>query len=178
MQGSPKTIASGFMDYLNPKGINTVNSVTDELDLLSGLIRNLRLTSYFKNPHFTDSIKEEWLIKICKSIKASDETVKVMLALLKINQLGSLNKVVSSLKELRLNKYGIGQGEVTTVSPLSADQRKEVVELIKKMSGFKEAIVAEKTNPNIIGGIILSSGDKLYDASIKRQLKNLLKIVS
>ena len=178
MQRSPKTIASGFMDYLNPKGINTVNSVIDELNLLSGLIRSLRLTSYFKNPSFTQTIKEEWLIKICKSIQASDETEKLMLALLKINQLGSLNKVVSSLKELRLNKFGIGQGEVTTVIPLTAEQKKEVVELIKKMGGFKEAIVTEKTNPNIIGGVILSSGDKLYEASIKRQLKNLLKIVS
>ena len=166
------------MDYLNPKGINTVNTVIDELDLMSNVTRAVRLTSYFKNPNFSQSIKEEWINKICKSLNVSNESNKLMLALLKINQLGSFNKVVSSLKDIRLNMFGIGQGEVTTVIPLSVEQRKGVEDLLKNMGKFKEVIISEKTNPNIIGGIILSSGNQLYDASIKRQLKNLLKIVT
>ena len=166
------------MDYLDPKGINTVNPVIDELGLLSGMVRSLRLASYFKNPSFTQSIKEEWLIKICRAVNVSNDTEKLMLALLRINQLQSLNKVVSSLKDIRLNRFGVGQGEVITVSPLAADQKKRVEELIKKIGGFKEAIVTERINPNIMGGIMLSAGDKLYEATIKRQLKNLLKIVS
>ena len=166
------------MDYLNPKGINTVNTVIDELDLMSTSTRSLRLTSYFKNPKFSQSVKVEWINKICKALKSSDESTNLMLTLLKINQLGSFNKVVSSLKDIRLEKFGIAQGEVTTVIPLSVEQKKNVADLLKNMGNFKEVILTERTNPNIIGGIILSSGDKLYDASIKRQLKNLLKIVS
>ena len=82
------------------------------------------------------------------------------------------------MKELRLHMFSVGEGHVTTATPLTDEQRETVTALVKKIGNFKEAIIIENTNPNLLGGIAVSAGDMLLDATIKRQLKNILKLVS
>ena len=178
MQRSPKTIAEAFTANVKAKGIEAVNAAIDELAQMAKAIRILRLISHFKNPTLSLSQKEEWLKKIGHAIKVSEASQRMAMTLLMVNQLGSLSKVVASMKEIRASDFGVGEGEVTTMTPLSSHQKQAVTELLKKMSGLKEVIVIEKINRNILGGISVSSGDKLVDATLQRQLRNMLKLVS
>lgn len=178
MQRSPKTIAKAFTANVKAKGIETVNAVIDELSQMAKAIRILKLISHFKNPTLSLSQKEEWLKKIGHELKAGEASQRMAMTLLMINQLNSLPKVVAAMKEIRASEFGVGEGEVVTMTPLSSQQKQTVTDLLKKMSGLKEVIVIEKTNPNILGGISVSSGDKLVDATLQRQLKNMLKLVS
>ena len=82
------------------------------------------------------------------------------------------------MKVLRLHMFSVGEGHVTTATPLTSEQREAVNALVKKIGKFNEAILIENTNPNLLGGIAVSAGDRLVDATIKRQLKNILKLVS
>jgi len=178
MQRSPKTIAEAFTANVKAKGIEAVNVAIDELNQMAKAIRILKLTSHFKNPALSLSQKEEWLKKIGHELKVSEASQRMAMALLMINQLSSLTKVVAAMKEIRAEDFGVGEGEVTTMTPLSSHQKQAVTELIKKISGLKEIIIIEKTNPHILGGISVSSGDKLMDATLQRQLRNMLKLVS
>jgi len=178
MQRSPKTIALAYINHVKPNGIEAVNSAITELGLIAESVRCLKLASFFKNPSFTFEKKEEWIRKIAGALKISSETQNLAVTLLKINQINSINKVVTCMKELRLEQFGVGEGCVTTVTPLTTEQKDAVNDLIKKIGKFKEAIIIENTNPNLLGGIAVSAGDRLVDATIKRQLKNILKLVS
>ncbi|MBN1258237.1 F0F1 ATP synthase subunit delta [Candidatus Peregrinibacteria bacterium] len=178
MQQSPKTIASAFMDYIKPEGKETVNAVMNDLVRYSIALRILGISSHFKNPKLSFPAKEDWLKSAGETIAAGKKAQQLVLALLSINQLGILSKVVSAMKELRLCHFGVGEGEAVTAAPLTPEQKKSVTDIVKKMSGLREAIVVGKVNPAVLGGISIASGDKLLDGTLQRQLKNMLKLVS
>lgn len=166
------------MKYVNPEGIMAVNSAISELTSFSAALRFLKISSHFKNPKLAFAQKQDWLKSIGHEIGAKEASTKMVLALLSMNQLEILSRVVSAMKELRLQNFGIGESKVITAYPLNPQQKKTVTTLIEKISGLKEAIVIEKINPAVLGGIAITSGDKLLDLTIRRQLKNMLKLVS
>ena len=178
MKQSPRTIAASFIENLRAKGVDELNSCISDLGLIAKAVRFLKLTSFFKNPNLDFNRKAEWLSEISDKIGAGTASVKMATALLAVNQLSALPKVVSSMKDMRLTLFGIGEGEVTTASPLTDRQKKETAEILKKAGGFKDAIITEIVNPNILGGIKIAAADRLLDATLQRQIKNMLKIIS
>jgi F-type H+-transporting ATPase subunit delta len=63
---------------------------------------------------------------------------------------------------------------VTSASGLDAATKQKALELVKtQLNGEVELV--EKTNPDLIGGFILTIGDKQIDRSVSRQLSNLKK---
>jgi F-type H+-transporting ATPase subunit delta len=71
--------------------------------------------------------------------------------------------------QFRLLK-GISLASVNTAIPLSENLMNEIRLFIEKQTGNK-AEIQVSVNPNIIGGIVIQIGDKLYDASIIGRLK-------
>jgi F-type H+-transporting ATPase subunit delta len=68
---------------------------------------------------------------------------------------------------------GIGKASVITAVPLETGLREEILALARKMVGKSQVELAEKVDPEIIGGFILNSGSLQVDSSIKHQLKIL-----
>ena len=60
---------------------------------------------------------------------------------------------------------------VTSASGLDDKAKKAVAELVKVKGSEVELL--EKTDPSIIGGLIVRVGDKQVDASIQRKLNDL-----
>jgi F-type H+-transporting ATPase subunit delta len=68
---------------------------------------------------------------------------------------------------------GIGEATITTTIPLDAELRKEMEEIVKKLSDKKQVEIKEKVNKELIGGFILQVGSRQVDASINNKLKAL-----
>ncbi|MCS7238013.1 MAG: ATP synthase F1 subunit delta [Thermoguttaceae bacterium] len=62
--------------------------------------------------------------------------------------------------------------EVTTAFPLDAQEQALVVQAVREMVG-KEPILTYRVDPQLIGGIVVRIGDKVYDASVAGQLRSL-----
>lgn len=77
---------------------------------------------------------------------------------------------VAQYKEL--NKISIA--EITSATILDDNQRKKIIEAVKKVVG-REVELLEKVNKDIIGGLIVRVGDRQFDGSIARKLKELKK---
>lgn len=65
--------------------------------------------------------------------------------------------------------------KLTTALPVSDGVRKAITEQVKKASGFDNIELDEKVDSDIIGGFVLQIGDKLVDASIAYDLKNIAR---
>lgn len=80
-------------------------------------------------------------------------------------------------KEL-LNEYnrrkGIYKATVTSAVPLSADNIREIEQVVKNATKG-EVVLETKVDPNLIGGFILKVGDKQFDTSISSSLNKLKK---
>lgn len=68
---------------------------------------------------------------------------------------------------------GIGKASVVTAVALDSGLRDEILALAKKMVGKTKMELAEKVDPEIIGGFILNAGSLQIDSSIRHQLKTL-----
>lgn len=102
---------------------------------------------------------------------------------LMLNFLGVLNakgrfallpQIVVAYGELldrRLNRVRV---EVTAVSELDAGELQEVRTRVSAALG-KEAIIEQKIDPSIIGGLVVRVEDRLMDASVKAQLDLMRK---
>ena len=77
---------------------------------------------------------------------------------------------VKQYKELK----NISVAEVITATTLDAEQRSRISDAVKKSVG-REVELKEKVNKDIIGGLIVRVGDKQFDGSIARKLKELKK---
>lgn len=70
---------------------------------------------------------------------------------------------------------GIVTAEVTSATALTAENKAEIVAVVKKEIGANEVIIKEKVNEELIGGFILKVGDRQFDASITGSLNKLKK---
>ena len=70
---------------------------------------------------------------------------------------------------------GIHTLHLTTAVPISAETRQALVDQVKKSAGFERVELEERVDPELIGGFVLQVGDKLVDASIAYDLKNISK---
>jgi F-type H+-transporting ATPase subunit delta len=70
---------------------------------------------------------------------------------------------------------GIHTLQLTTATPISDATRQALVNQVKKTAGFEQVELQEKVDPALIGGFVLQVGDKLVDASVAYDLKNIAK---
>jgi F-type H+-transporting ATPase subunit delta len=71
---------------------------------------------------------------------------------------------------------GIVSADVVSAVELTEANRTEIVTLVKaQVAGAKEVLLKEKVDPNLIGGFVLTVGDRQFDASISSSLNKLKK---
>ena len=71
-------------------------------------------------------------------------------------------------------EQGIESATLTTASELNQNTRQQVLDFIKKQ-GANKVELKEYVDKSIIGGAILTLGDKQLDVSVARQIKDLKK---
>jgi F-type H+-transporting ATPase subunit delta len=84
------------------------------------------------------------------------------------------NVLVPTAQEFlrQYNEYkGIQVAEVTVTLPLTEDLRKEIIEIVKEISGLQKVELVEKIDKSLIGGFVLKVNDKLWDDSISGKLR-------
>jgi F-type H+-transporting ATPase subunit delta len=70
---------------------------------------------------------------------------------------------------------GIHTVKLTTAAPISEEVKNSIIAQVKKTSNMENIELVTKIDPNIIGGFVLQAGDKLVDASISSDLKEIAR---
>jgi F-type H+-transporting ATPase subunit delta len=65
--------------------------------------------------------------------------------------------------------------QLTTATPVSEEVKNAIVAQIRSTSNMQNIELETKIDPNLIGGFVLQSGDKLVDASISYDLRQIAK---
>lgn len=64
---------------------------------------------------------------------------------------------------------------VTTAVPMNEEVRSIVSRKAAELAPGKTVTIKETVNPDIIGGFIIEIDDKLYDASVRKELNEIKK---
>lgn len=104
---------------------------------------------------------------------AKGPLLKQLAAYLVVNKMTSQMDVVISDISRTLAQLGSVTAKVQTARPLSDELRKSVTAYVKRIENAHNVTIEESVEPALLGGIVVTTPSKRFDASIASQLKQL-----
>lgn len=89
------------------------------------------------------------------------------------NREGELPEIIEAFIHQYKEQKGVHTVKLTTAVAVSDAIKNQLVEQVKKTSGLQNIELETTVDPNIIGGFVLQTGDKLVDASVAYDLKQI-----
>jgi F-type H+-transporting ATPase subunit delta len=87
-------------------------------------------------------------------------------------RLAALRTIVTSFAALAAQKRGVIVAEVETAHPLSDVQEQQLrARLIE--AGYGNVNIVKSVDPNLLGGLVVRIGARLFDSSLKSRLQRL-----
>jgi F-type H+-transporting ATPase subunit delta len=86
---------------------------------------------------------------------------------------GDLPEIITAFIQQYKQKKNIHTVKLTTAAPISEEVKKSIIDRVKKTSDMVNIELETIVDPNLIGGFVLQAGDKLVDASIAYDLKEI-----
>ncbi|MDR1058297.1 MAG: ATP synthase F1 subunit delta [Treponema sp.] len=93
--------------------------------------------------------------------------------LIQKNFFGRVDAVMEEIQKIADAKRGILPVYAESAFPLEGEEKRELIEGIKRISGAGEVRLESVVNPELLGGYRLRIGAELIDASIKGQLQKM-----
>ena len=93
--------------------------------------------------------------------------------LAKKNMLAKADKIMAEFVKIWNEKQGIVEAEVMSAKGLDKASFQLLENYIAGLSGAREVFFSEKTDKNILGGVVIRYGDRVVDGSLKTSLNDL-----
>jgi F-type H+-transporting ATPase subunit delta len=152
---------------------NAVEAVHQDMQLFAKVAEeNRAFALMLRNPIIRHDKKRDVLQALFKG-KVHPLTFAIFDIITKKNREAILADIARQFHNAYNAYKGITKGVVITATPLDAELRKELEQMVKKVSNKKEVELVEKVDSSLIGGFVLNVGDRQIDASIKNKLKEL-----
>ena len=152
---------------------NALEAVHADMQLFDKVCRSNRdFAVMLQSPIIKHDKKKDILEAIFKG-KVHTLTLAIIDILTKKNREPLLPAIAAEFENAYNQYKGIEKATVTTTIAIDEKLKKEIEEMVKKLSGKKQVALETKVDNNLIGGFILNVGDRQIDASIKNKLKAL-----
>merc|ERR1711860_250531 len=127
------------------------------------LKKDQRLADFLADPSIKRGLKAEGLASACDKLKMNELSKNLFLTLAENNRFSAAEAVVNSF---------------VTAKALDANMKKEVD---AALAGFlqkgQKSLVNYKVDPALIGGMVVSIGDKFVDMSMSSKLKKYSELI-
>ena len=104
----------------------------------------------------------------------SELTLNFIRLAAKNRRLPLISQIIAGYSALEAQAKGETTAEVISAEPLSAAQVKDLKSALKASLG-RDAMLTQRVDPSILGGLIVKAGSRMIDNSLKTKL-NALKI--
>ena len=131
-------------------------------------------TNLLKSPVVNSDTKKK-IVEAVTAGRISELTRSFNALLIRKNRESNLPEITTAFISLYKKHKGIHTVKLTTAKPVSDSVRQVIISQVKQAGGFNNIELDEKVDDNIIGGFVLQIGDKLVDASIAYDLKNIAR---
>jgi F-type H+-transporting ATPase subunit delta len=158
-----------FAVVLDRKG--DLDRAGKELSGLAGLLeREQKFLGVLSSPAVPLEKRVAVLERVLASAKPAEETVNLARLLTTNERIGLVGEVAQAYRRLVLEHRRIQPGEVTSAQPLTDAQRRRLAESLGKALG-KTMELTYRTDPELVGGVVVRLGNRVYDASVMTQLR-------
>lgn len=169
---------------LNKRYARALLLLAGENDLLERSYADMKLADALINGHKELLItlkspavrvdKKQHVVRRLFENRVHPLVLRFMLIIVRKQRGNILGGVASAYRTVYKNHLGIETVRIVTAQPLDEDLRVRALAAAKKLTPLSIEF-DESLDPEIIGGFILTLGDKRYDASIRNRLNQLKK---
>jgi F-type H+-transporting ATPase subunit O len=150
----------------------------DLIKFQSALKKDEVLKEFIDNPINKRSLKASTLLLASKKLALSPPASNFLGLLAENGRLQKLNSVINSYKIIMAAHRGDLSCVVTTAKPLDSADQQELKKTLQAFAKKGETIKIElKVDPTIIGGMVVSIGDKYVDMSVATKIKKYTEII-
>ena len=150
-----------------------VEAYADELAKVKEILSQEELLSQLlDNPTLALDKKQALLAEIYKALELSEGMVKFLGLLLSKERLCFLNQIEESYRRQADELSGILSAKITSATELDDVQQQAIATGLEKQTGKQIALTVE-VNADLIGGLQAEIGGRLFDGSVKTQLKRI-----
>ena len=156
--------------------LGEIASENDSFDQWANLLNNISLIyqdSKSEALFTSNELSDKDFVSVLKDAftNLDDLSINFLRLLKKKNRLNLLPSIASYFQEIVDDNAGIVRGEVTAAVSIEKDLSDIESSLSKKLN--KKVILSSTIDENIIGGIKIRIGDRLFDGTVKSKLNKL-----
>lgn len=141
--------------------------------------KDQKLSEYVRNPSIKRREKVEALKTVGGKMSLTKETINLLALLAENGRLGHINTIINTFKTLMTATRGEVSCEVITAKQLDADMKSKLEAALKRFLTKGQTILLNtKVDPSIVGGMIVSVGDKYVDMSVATKVKKYNEIIA
>jgi len=150
-----------------------VEAYGDELATVKEVLaREELLRQLLDSPTLALEKKEAMLADLCKILELSEGMVKFLGLLLSKGRLCFLGQIEDNYRRQADDLSGIISAKITSASELDDVQQQAIATSLEKQTGKQIALTVE-IDADLIGGLQAEIGGRLFDGSVKTQLKRI-----
>ncbi|XP_066993595.1 ATP synthase subunit O, mitochondrial [Anabrus simplex] len=153
--------------------LKQLDPIEGELTKFQGILATDKpLREFIKNPTLKQSVKVDTMKQIAAKFPLSPPSANLVVLLAENGRLKNLNGVINAFKNIMSAYRGEVVCEVTAAKPLDEATKKDLEgALAAFLKKGEKLVLTTKVDPAIIGGLIVSIGDKYVDMSIASKIK-------
>lgn len=169
-----ETVARNYAETLfslaeRHEGLEVFGEAVEEVARL--LEEDPKFRLFLETPRISDADKKE-VVRHAFEGRVPENLVRFLLITIDKRRQRLLRKIASEYHTLLDEHFGREHVEVTVARPLDDDTLKTISERLSRVLG-KEAVPHVRTKPAILGGVVIRTGDTIYDGSVRRRLESM-----
>ena len=142
------------------------------LDAVAGAVQaDERIAAVLESPRVSKTDKGKILERALKG-EAPREFVRFLQAVVRRGRQGLLAEIAQEYQVLLDEKFNRVHAGVTLANEADARMQKQVVDRLTKALG-REVRAWFRSDPKILGGVVVRVGDRIFDGSVRRRLTAL-----
>jgi F-type H+-transporting ATPase subunit delta len=133
---------------------------------------NKSLQQFLTHPKISGAKKKE-LLKDAFASSLSTEALHTLYVLIDRKRAEIIIEMIEEFFVLANEKRGIAEATVYSVKELSSDEEKALSEVFAKRVGKETLNITNIIDKNLIGGIKVQIGNRIFDGSVSNKLKKI-----
>jgi F-type H+-transporting ATPase subunit delta len=128
----------------------------------------------FRSPVVPDDVKREIVDAIIQKLALSPTIARFTSSVAHAGRSGYLAEIMQEYRRLWSESQGILNVQVTSATPLTAEQEKSLIAAMEKIT--KAQVQLQKDiSPDLIGGLVLTFGNSQLDLSLRKKISDFAK---
>jgi F-type H+-transporting ATPase subunit delta len=149
----------------------TLDAWERDMALLGATLRHPELRALLQHPAVPFPEKERVLRRVLGR-GVAQAAINLVLLMVRRGRPGAIDRMIARFAELLRRERGVVLAEVRTALPLDDGQRAAIGERLRAITG-EQVEMDETVDEDLIGGVSVRIGDRLYDASVRSRLERL-----